>query len=172
MSAWITTVDWAKVVSMIYWTTLQEFYHTVKEYQYEHVFTPVPTFMWFLRFKLTLSPNKLHPLPGDWRKIKLIVIANQHEDVEIFISTKNLAARRTGVSAANHVSDWCPPAITKCSKNRMWKINFTVKPKRPKVCFDCVPIVKEAGSLVAHRPGTGRCLRIQVEFFLVPNYGN
>ena len=100
MSAWITTVVWAKVVSMIYWTTLQEFYHTVKEYQYEHVFTPVPTFMWFLRFKLTLSPNKLHPLPGDWRKIKLIVIANQHEDVEIFISTKNLAARRTGVSAA------------------------------------------------------------------------
>ena len=71
-----------------------------------------------------------------------------------------------------HVSDWFPPAMTKCSKNRMWKINFTVKPKRPKVCFDCVPIVKEAGSLVAHRPGTGRCLRIQVEFFLVPNYGN
>ena len=56
--------------------------------------------MGFLRFKLTLSPNKLHPLPGDWRKIKLIVIANQHEDVEIFISTKYLAARRTGVSAA------------------------------------------------------------------------
>ena len=100
MSAWITTVDWAKVVSMIYWTTLQEFYHTVKEYQYENVFTPVPTFIAFLRFKLTLSPNKLHPLPGDWRKIKLIVIANQHEDVEIFISTKNLAASRTGVSAA------------------------------------------------------------------------
>ena len=60
----------------------------------------MPTFIAFLRFKLTLSPNKLHPLPGDWRKIKLIVIANQHEDVEIFISTKNLAARRTGVSAA------------------------------------------------------------------------
>ena len=144
MSAWITTVDWAKVVSMIYWTTLQEFYHTVKEYQYEHVFTPVPTFMWFLRFKLTLSPNKLHPLPGDWRKIKLIVIANQHEDVEIFISTKNLAARRTGVYAGKiywsqrgvrwpHVNDCCPhDKKARNGKNRMWKRNFT--PKTPKPC--------------------------------------